>query len=155
MKILRRRLRRMASLPGILSVVFVAACGAREGRIARELKSRAPGGNAEIRLADVALFAWDRLCLFGPYTSRSEAEACLGFPWPEFHRTGIDRADTFHLLVFASSSRVVHVERVSRDLDFANEILKRPFSRADAIFAVRLSSRGRRELWAAAGKEAR
>lgn len=118
------------------ALACVAGCRVGEGRIAREIRAQAAGGRAEIRVAELTPFAWDRLCLFGPYTTRKQAEACLGFPWPDFDETGLEAADTFSLMVFASSARVVHAEHVDRDVDFSNEILNRPFRRDEAIFGV-------------------
>ncbi len=114
------------------------------------VRSEASHEGATIRLADMTSFAWDRVCLLGPYTMRNEAEACLGFAWPQFESTGLDMADQFSLMVFAASERVVHVEPLSRELDFSAEIVKRPFRPRDAVFRLAIATSGRRELVRAA-----
>jgi hypothetical protein len=129
-----------------LTLGCLVCCGVGEGRLGRSLRSEASRENETVQLAGLTSFPWDRVCLFGPYTSRNEAEACLGFVWLAFESTGIDMADQFSLMVFAASGRVVHVERLSRQLDFSEEILKRPLLPGEAIFKVRVAKSGRREL---------
>ncbi len=134
----------------VIAVAVVLGCGVGEGKLARRVRSEASHEGATIRLADMTSFAWDRVCLLGPYTMRNEAEACLGFAWPQFESTGLDMADQFSLMVFAASERVVHVEPLSRELDFSAEIVKRPFRPRDAVFRLAIATSGRRELVRAA-----
>lgn len=128
--------RRRSVAIGLALIAFAVGCRFGEGRLARRIKSAASHPNAIIRFTDFTDFTWDRVCLFGPYTTKEEAEGCLGFVWDEFEDTGIDMADQFSVMAFAASGRVVHAERISRNLDFTGAILRRPFRPSEAVFKV-------------------
>lgn len=67
---------------------------------------RGPG--AVIDFAEVAPFPWDRLYIFGPYSSLEHVENCLDFPWPEYRRTSIEYSDSINLVVFVRQKKAVH-----------------------------------------------
>lgn len=71
------------------------------------------------------------------YTPRRVAEAALGFEWPEYDRWGLERSDSFSLVVFADKGAVVRVEQLKRgDGEFVQEVSAVPFTPATAAFKV-------------------
>jgi len=101
----------------------------------REAATQGPG--THIRLADVTNFEWDREFWFQCYTQREEAEAALGFKWPDFDKYDLQETDSYSLLVFVARSVVVRVERLRRgDGEFAPEVSGEPFTPETARFVI-------------------
>jgi len=118
-----------------VSVVALVACGGAPS-VSQELQqafAHAKTGD-ELRLGELAPFAWERLFVFGPYTRRASAEAVLGFEWPEIDRYGIDVSDAFFLMVFVGGTEVVHAEKHPRCApDFAEQGIARPLDPDDVL----------------------
>jgi hypothetical protein len=65
------------------------------------------------------------------------ANKALGFDWPEYSKFGLEMSDSFSLLVFTVSSRVVRTERIRRCLpDFDKALLAVGVPRDAATFTI-------------------
>jgi hypothetical protein len=124
--------------PFLVALIFVAICvgcsasdSELEARIAAEV-ARGPG--TEVRMRELTDFAWDRLHVFEPYSSRASIESELGFAWPHADSTGIDANDGVSLLVFVQNNAVVRYLVQPRGVsDFSGQATGR-FLPADAVF---------------------
>jgi len=86
-----------------------------------------------VRLTDVAPFAWDRVLLVAPGTSRGAISRRLGRPW-----TGIDTIDGGDLLIFRRGGHVARFADYRGNGRFAGVPV--PFAelpRSRAVFVVR------------------
>jgi hypothetical protein len=98
-------------LPLILGALLVTGLGilarASQGfpniELADEIRQAAIAGDP--LLAEVTDFAWDRVCVFPPDTSRDEVDARLGLDWGVIG--GDASPDRRLLLVFVRDERVV------------------------------------------------
>jgi hypothetical protein len=66
------------------------------------------GAGATVDFAEVAPFAWERVYVFGPYTSHDQIHTSLGFHWAEVGRTTIESNEGVNLVVFVHDGKVVH-----------------------------------------------
>lgn len=80
------------------------------------------------------LFAWDTMYIIPPYCPRSDVETALGFAWPEYERTDIERNECINLLVFVHDGAVTEFLRIHRGTDFAAETHLRPWPADQAMF---------------------
>ena len=64
-------------------------------------------GAASFDFAADSTFAWDRVYVFGSYTSREQVEQSLGFAWPDFEKSAVQIQDGNTLVVFVRDGRVV------------------------------------------------
>jgi hypothetical protein len=51
--------------------------------------------------------AWDRVYVFGSYSSRQQVEQSLGFTWPGYDKSVVQAQDGNTLVVFVRDGRVV------------------------------------------------
>jgi hypothetical protein len=110
-------------------------------RFKRELAAAA-AGKPHLDMAAVTDFEWDRLHIFGPYTSWEEMEQAAGTSWSTgslpgdlLRRTSIGRYplddDSLQKLVFLLGDKVVlDVTLMRRDLDFTSVLGKHDRARA-------------------------
>jgi len=71
--------------------------------IASEVR-RGPGTVIDLRA--LSAFQWSRLFVFGPYSTKADAERVLGFRWP-YEWSEVEFYDDRAFLVFTDSGRVV------------------------------------------------
>lgn len=122
----------------VLALVFAAICGGcsasdsdLERRIAAEV---AKGRDTELRMRELTEFQWDRMHVFGPYSSPDHIERELGFAWLPAASTGITDNDGISLLVFVRNDAVVrHVTQPRTPCDFAGASTGR-YSPETAVF---------------------
>ncbi|SRR6266540_3240959 len=122
----------------MLLLALSTACGGSHPTVARQLRSIAGTGvGTTVRIADLTDFTWSRFVWLEPYTMRQQADAALGFAWPEYDKTGLEQSDGFSLLVFADNGHVVRVEEQRRGQgEFVQQVSARAFGREDAVFKV-------------------
>ena len=97
------------------------------------------GPDARVVLADHAAFAWDRVCIFGPYTSDAEVDRISGIPGAAAHAFDIRENDGIDALLFTTGRQVVaSVAHGRRGADFGPEVVDRCYSREQAVFSVRV-----------------
>lgn len=99
----------------------------------------APDGDT-LQLNEVTDFAWERLYLFGPYTTDGVINEALGFNWSGAADTGIGQSDGHNLLVFVDGQEVVDWAMLGRAVgDFPGH---GEFTPAEAKFIVRRNASG-------------
>jgi len=82
-------------------------------------------------------FAWSAFVVLGPYTSPAAADEALGFHWSGYHRSGIEGADTYSVLLFLDGEKVVRAEKAPRcGPDFEPTALGRKLAPKDAVFIL-------------------
>ena len=132
------RERRTGSLI-VLVTLALTACG--QDAIAAGISTsvrRGPGHS--IVLSEMAPFGWDRVCLFGPYTTAEEVVQITGTAKAARATHGIESSEGIDLLLFVEGDRIVREVELRRTYaDFAPELLRKCYSRRDAIFAVRVA----------------
>jgi hypothetical protein len=82
--------------------------------IAQSLAAQAASSDT-IRLAEIAPFAWDRVCILGPYGEQSRARKLVGFRLPEGAYRPLEESE--NLLIFANHGALARYTRVRREND--------------------------------------
>ncbi|MCX8156490.1 MAG: hypothetical protein N3J91_08605 [Verrucomicrobiae bacterium] len=117
------------------------ACAKSESGIVRAIERSALAATATtnpiVAVSAVTDFAWDKLFIFSPYTPVDKIHAQLGFKWSEAEKTHIDSSDTFYLLVFVKSNKVVRHVKLPRTLgDFQGLESQNAFAYGSDTFKV-------------------
>lgn len=90
-------------------------------------------------------FAWDRVCVFGPYTNAEKARSVLNIDWNIEERSQIHLSDSINALVFLYQGRVNQVVDLKRSItDFKN--LDICLFRNDTVFEAGVDLNGLRYL---------
>jgi hypothetical protein len=97
--------------------------------------------NGEISFIDLSIistFSWDRLYIFGPYTSLEVINKSLNGIWLRYWNTSIEYNEGIVLLVFTNKGKVVQYLEYPRgpQCDFAGAHNLNGFNRDDAHFIV-------------------
>jgi hypothetical protein len=96
------------------------------------------GTGTRLALADHATFAWEKVCIVGPYTSDDQVDAITGIPGAAAHAFDVRSSDTIDVLMFIDQRRIVlSIEHQRNRGDFGTELLGRCYPRAQAVFSVR------------------
>lgn len=98
-------------------------------------KIRASDGQV-IDFTEAVSFDWDRVFIFGPYTSPDRIDECLGFKWHAKKYSGIDSSRATNLVVFVRNDQVVCWFDHPRSQDFRDLPNPPAFDRANAKFRV-------------------
>jgi hypothetical protein len=107
----------------------VAVTGAIETRI----QDRAD----RIALRELTDFEWDRVFVFGPYTTSEAITKTVGVELPELAGYHLDESDSIQVIVFLNNGKDVRNEAVNRGkFEFAPEALASPFTPSTAVFRV-------------------
>jgi hypothetical protein len=97
--------RRLLAVVLGLPLTFGCTTSNPANTVKAKLEVAVKSGQSTFDFASAAPFAWDRVFVFGCYTSREVAESALGFEWPDFSQTSIDSSDSVNLVVFVRDSR--------------------------------------------------
>ena len=90
-------------------------------------------------------FAWDKVCVFGPYTNNDKAKQVLNFDFSIEERSQIHHSDSINALVFLFQGRVNQVVDLERSIaDFKD--LDICVSREKANFDVEMDASGKPRL---------
>jgi hypothetical protein len=103
-------------------------------RALSEQMQRGPGTTVDF--AEIAPFAWERVYLFGPYTSHEHIQETLGFDWPAVRRTTVQGGKSVNLVVFVRDGAVVHWFEHSRREGLEGLVDPRGYAREEARFPV-------------------
>ena len=103
----------------------------------RALARAVQEGRPSVSLRDLPAPAWDRVHVFGPFTSRSEIAKALGFDWRGSAARAIERADHAVLLVFLHQGNLALAVMHPRDRgDFVPAGVGRAYTADDAVFRI-------------------
>lgn len=97
----------------------------------------------EIIFSDLDVtFAWDAVCIFGPYTDNQKAKSVLQMNWDIEERSKIRDSDSINALVFLYQGQVNQVVDLSRGLaDFKD--VDMCLARHKATFNILIDANGR------------
>jgi hypothetical protein len=115
----------------LLSMSMLAGCSqpSASRSIAAQLEA---SGTIDLRAAMPG--SWDRVCVFGPYSTDQDAFQTLGFSWSLTDNSAVWQSDGVSLLVFARGNEVVAaVDHPRRNGDFST-VADRCFSPEQAQF---------------------
>ncbi len=131
-------MRTVASFMIVLAVLGSIGC-ASNSSVSTSIGAAANRGpGTRIALAEHAAFAWDRVCIFGPYTPDDKIDAVTGISGAAARAYDIRSNDGIDVLMFLDQSRIVDSVAHSRGrADFGPELVGRCYSRDRAVFAVR------------------
>ncbi|MBX3305159.1 MAG: hypothetical protein KF751_03810 [Nitrospira sp.] len=90
-------------------------------------------------------FAWDRVCIFGPYTNNEKVKSVLNMNWNIEERSQIHVSDSVNALVFLYQGSVNQVVDLKRGITNFTD-LDMCLSRNQANFKIRTDASGRRIL---------
>ena len=100
-----------------------------------------------IDFATIARFPWDRMYVFGPYTSAAQINASLGFQWQGVRWTSIDSSKGHNLVVFVKGNEVVHWFEHPRNRGELEDLADpNGYAREEAQFQVYRTADGRLAL---------
>jgi len=120
-----------------------AACAAPtpsalSSAIATELATRP----TTVDLASLPPSGWDRIAIFGPYTTPEQVDSVLGFRFNDENLTqSISKQDGDNLFILVSGQSVVHAELVLRNVVDFGDKLPLDLGRSDARFRVTWTDR--------------
>lgn len=132
---------------GILVAIIglVLAGGCKNRTVPSELRAAVASGAPTFDFASASTFAWDRMFVFGCYTSRSDVETALGFEWPDFRKTSIESSDSVCLVVFVRGTSVVYWYEQPRSVELGGLANRNGYLPSEAKFRV-AQNVGRAEL---------
>jgi hypothetical protein len=121
----------------IVGLVLLVGCNKSGGTspARRSLESAAASGATSFDFAADKAFAWDRVYVFGSYTSRQNVEKSLGFAWPDFEKSAVQVQDGNTLVVFVRDRRVVDWFDSPPGIGFASANAE-GYARGHAIFRI-------------------
>ena len=125
------------SLTLIVLALLVLWLGSVPRQPQRDLTLSVASGADSIDVAAESPFAWDRMYVFGCYSSRVKVEQDLGFSWPDYHETSIGYSDSVNLVVFTRENRVVAWFEQPRAIELGDLDNGRGYSRSEAHFRIR------------------
>ena len=101
------------------------------------------GDGARVALVEHTSFAWDKVCIFGPYTPADHIEAVTLIPGTAREAPGIESREDIDLLLFVRGGRITaSVAHPRVRGDFGPEVLGKCYSKERAVFAVRTPPAG-------------
>jgi len=103
----------------------------------RDLASAVLSGRPTVHLRSISSPDWERVYVFGPYTSPAHISAALGFAWSHADVDTIQMSDGYNLLVFVRQGRVVmSVLHPRNQGDFVPDSVDFNYPRDDAEFSI-------------------
>jgi hypothetical protein len=128
----------------LLALSLIAGCdgGGTNGASLTQsrLESAVASGATSFDFAADPAFAWDRMYVFGCYSSRASVEGALGFSWPDFNKTTIESSDSVVLVVFVKNGKVISWYEQPRKIGLSHLANDKGYSRSEALFIVDRSS---------------
>jgi hypothetical protein len=128
----------------LLAIVAVAAftlvgCS-RADAVSRSIAASVhAGAGTRLTLADHTDFAWERVCIFGPYTPDTEVDRISGIQGVASRAYDIRENEGIDVLMFIDRQQVVaSVAHPRRGADFGPEVVGKCYARESAVFSVRV-----------------
>ena len=117
-------------------------------RLDLDWSSALKSSGSSLQLSTIAPFDWDRVYVFGPYSTAKEIQEAIGLKWWD-SRISIEIMDDVNLLVFVKDQQVVAWSEVSRHIEFlptTRAVERQGLARDRAVFDVAPTPDGRIEL---------
>jgi hypothetical protein len=128
---------RMRYMVVLLLMIALLAGYALRHRLADAIRREfVASGRKVMDLPKAVPFAWQRLCVLGPYSGQAQADELLGFRWKVEAHSDIARNDGITLLIFVKDKDVVAAvdyARADGDLNYAADHC---YQREDAKFTM-------------------
>jgi WD40 repeat protein len=126
-------------LVSLALVGLTSACG-YERRINRSIAaSVAAGPGTHVMLAEYTTFAWDKVCILGPYTEDARVDSLTGIQGAARQAHDIRSSDSVNVLMFIREARVAASVAHPRDQgDFGPDVVGKCYSKEQAYFSVRV-----------------
>jgi hypothetical protein len=126
----------------ILAVVVLAVLGAPGcggDPISRSIGASVNAGpGTRVDLAEHAAFAWDKACVFGPYTPDRDVDAVTGIQGAAERAYDIRSNDGIDVLMFIHEHQIAaSVAHRRSQGDFGPDVVGKCYSKDQAIFSVR------------------
>ncbi len=124
----------------LIVAVVLGANGCRgEGPVNQSIAAAVDGGpGTRLALGEHTTFAWDRVCIFGPYTPDDRVDAITGIPGASGRASDIRSNEGINVLIFIDANRIADSVAHPRGRDdFGPEIVGRCYSKEQAVFSVR------------------
>ena len=125
-------------LTSLILVLFCVSCTnvSNRGSLAIannfELNSR-----KKIDLAIAIEDQWDKVYIFGPYTTEEKIDNTLGFNWDSYSRSSIGHNEGISLLIFTKNKQIIkYIEHPRNQGDFSNLYRKEGYKRSEATFVL-------------------
>lgn len=118
-----------------VSLLPSGGCASRDAQLTLDSIDVAAGATS-VDFSGEFDFDWDRVFVFGPYSTSEEVESSLGFDWREYADSSIEGSDSVCLVVFVADGSVAAWYDQPRSVDLIE--LGRPdgYSRGEAVFSV-------------------
>ena len=96
------------------------------------------GVGTRLALAEHTAFRWDKVCIFGPYTSDDAVDSITGIPGASGRAYDIRLNEGINVLMFIDAGRIADSVAHPRGKgDFGPELVGKCYLRDDAIFSIR------------------
>ena len=132
----------------IIALLTLAGCDSGRGQAPSSqsrLETAVASGATSFDFAADPAFVWDRMYVFGCYSSRASVEKALGFSWPDFSKTTIESSDSVVLVAFVQNGKVVAWYEQPRAIELGYLANDKGYTRSEAVFDIDRST-GRIEL---------
>lgn len=128
----------------LVAVVLLALVHCAGGPISDSIGATVGrGAGTRLALAEHTPSPWDRVCIFGPYTPDEDVDAVTGVPGASKRAFDIRSNDGINVLMFIDEGKVVESVTHSRGRgDFGPELVRKCYSKAEAVFVVREPAAG-------------
>lgn len=131
-----RSLNKRMLLCVLCGMVYAGGCDAKHESLGERLEHCAASGASSFDFEAETDFGWDRMYVFGPYSSRARVEESLGFTWKGFEHTTIEMSDAVCLVVFVSDEKVVHWYEQARAVDLLHLVDEGGYRPSEASFSI-------------------
>lgn len=126
---------------GLIAVKYIIGNNARNrlhASLSTAIRKYNNGTISFINFSEITEFSWDRLYVFGPYTSCRVIQNTLGGVfWPECRYTNIEIYENINLLIFTKNGRIVQYLIYEKNIgDFAEPIKKEGYSLQESRFII-------------------
>jgi hypothetical protein len=115
------------------------SCGS-EGPVNKSIAATVENGpGTRLILAEHAGFAWDKVCILGPYTPDDRVDSLTGIQGAAEQAPDIRSNDGINVLMFVRDARIAaSVAHPRNQEDFGPEVVGKCYSREQANFSVRV-----------------
>jgi hypothetical protein len=103
--------------------ISLTSCTSQDSSISEKISAQVHASStAPLDFTLIGPNGWERVCVFGPYTTNDLVEADLGFKWDSDAQSSISVDDGINLIVFTQGKKVLaFVDHKRRGGDFESE----------------------------------